>query len=299
VSVVLLSGGTGGAKLARGLYEILGAELAVIANTGDDIEHHGALVSPDPDLITYWLADRIDPRGWGLAGDTFKAHAMFAELGFNDWFNLGDADLAFCLARTRLIRDGMTQTESHAVLAAALGVRAAVIPMSDQPVRTRIRTAGEWVGLQEFMVRLGGEAPIEELKFEGARDADPSPAALAALSAASVIVIGPSNPILSIGPILAVPGIREAIEAAPAKVVGVSPIVAGKVLKGPTAACLKWAGLGVDAAGVVAAYEGLLDALVSDEPIDTLPSLRCQTLMDDAAEREGLARRVLDFAASL
>jgi LPPG:FO 2-phospho-L-lactate transferase len=297
VSVVLLSGGTGGAKLARGLYELLGDELAVVANTGDDIEIYGAHVSPDPDLITYWLADRIDERGWGIAGDSFRAMAMLGELGFYDWFNLGDSDLAFCLARKALLEDGLTQTEAHARLVSALGVRAAVLPMSDQPVRTRIQSAGERVGLQEFMIRLRAAAPIEDVEFSGAEDAVPSPAVLAALANASAVIIGPSNPVLSIGPILALAGIREALQGKP--VVAVSPIVAGGVVKGPTAACMAWAGLAADVGGIVAIYEGLIDAVVADEPTDAIASLRCDTLMSTAEQRVSLAQRVLEFSASL
>jgi LPPG:FO 2-phospho-L-lactate transferase len=297
VSVVLLSGGTGGAKLARGLYELLGSDLAVIANTGDDVEIYGAHVSPDPDLIGYWLADRIDERGWGIAGDSFDAVAMFAELGFDPWFNLGDSDLAFCLARTVLIREGLTQTQAHARLVAALGVSAAVLPMSDQPVRTRIRTGGEWVGLQEFMIRLRGAAPIEDVEFAGAEDALPSPAVFEALQSAELVIIGPSNPVISISPILALAGIREAL--ADTRVIAVSPIVAGAVVKGPTAACMAWAGLPADADGIIAIYDGLIDALVADEPVDALPSLRCETLMSTAEQRTALAQRVLDFGASL
>ncbi|HUB76050.1 MAG TPA: 2-phospho-L-lactate transferase CofD family protein [Solirubrobacteraceae bacterium] len=299
MSVVLLSGGSGGAKLARGLYEILGSDLTVIANTGDDVEAYGAHVSPDPDLVGYWLADRIDPRGWGLAGDSFEAVAMFKELGFDGWFNLGDRDLAFCLARTRLIGDGLTQTAAQARLLAALGVSAAVVPMSDQPVRTRVLSGGRWLGLQEFIVRLSGEAPIEDIEFAGVTDALPSPAALPAIAAAATIVIGPSNPIISIGPILALPGMREALRASGAPIVAVSPIVGGAVLKGPTGACMAWAGVPLDASGVIACYDGLLDGLVCDEPVETIRSLRCDTRMDDAEQRVALARRALEFAGTL
>jgi LPPG:FO 2-phospho-L-lactate transferase len=299
VSVVLLSGGTGGAKLARGLYDLVGEELVVIANTGDDVEIYGAHVSPDPDLITYWLADRIDDRGWGLAGDTFAAMAMLRELGVDVWFNLGDRDLALGLERRRLLDDGLSATATHARLAAALGVRAQVLPMSEQPVATRIRTAGSWVGLQEFMIRLAGSAPIEDIEFAGAGVAAPSPESLAAISTARAIIVGPSNPVLSIGPILALQGMREALRAAPAPVVAVSPIVAGAVLKGPTAACLEWAGQTVDAAGVLEAYDGLIDAIVSDEPVASVPSLRSDTLMSTPEQRRSVAQRAIELSESL
>jgi LPPG:FO 2-phospho-L-lactate transferase len=299
VSVVLLSGGTGGAKLARGLYDIVDAELVVIANTGDDIEIYGAYVSPDPDLITYWLADRIDPRGWGIAGDTFEAMRMLGELGNDVWFNLGDRDLALCIERRRLLNAGLSATEAHARLAAALGVRARVLPMSDQPVATRIRTRGEWVGLQEFMIRLGASAPIEDVEFAGAETAAPSPAVLDAIADARAIIIGPSNPVISIGPIVALPDLREALLAAPAPIVAVSPIVDGVVLKGPTAECLEWAGLRASTEGVIRFYDGLLDGIVSDDPVGDIASLRCETLMSNAEQRRLVAEHALELSESL
>jgi LPPG:FO 2-phospho-L-lactate transferase len=299
VSVVLLSGGSGGAKLARGLYDIVGADLAVIANTGDDIEIYGAYVSPDPDLITYWLADRIDERGWGIAGDTFEAMGMLRELGTDVWFNLGDRDLALCLERRRLLDEGFSATEAHARLAAALGVRARVLPMSDQPVATRIRTSGGWVGLQEFMIRLGANAPIEAVEFAGAEDATPSPAVLSAIADARTIIVGPSNPVISIGPIVALPGLREALAEARAPVVAVSPIVGGAVLKGPTAECLAWAGLPATTQGVTRFYDSLLDGVVSDDHAGDIASLRCETLMSNAEQRRLVAERALELSESL
>ncbi len=299
MSVVLLSGGSGGAKLARGLYELLDDALTVVANTADDTEIYGAYVSPDPDLLTYWLADRIDERGWGIAGDSFGAVEMLRELGAEPWFGLGDRDLGLCLQRRLLREAGLSATDAQAQLTAALGVRARVLPMSDQAVRTRIRTSGAWVSLQEFMVRLHASAPIEEIEFDGAADATPTAEVLAALGSASSIVIGPSNPVISIGPILALPGMRAALVEAPAPVIAVSPIVAGEVLKGPTAACLAWAGLPADASGVLAYYEGLVDGVVCDEPIEAIPALRCDTLMSTPEQRRAVATRVLEFAGSL
>jgi LPPG:FO 2-phospho-L-lactate transferase len=299
VSVVLLSGGSGGAKLARGLYELLGEELAVIANTGDDIEIYGAHVSPDPDLITYWLADRIDERGWGLAGDSFAAMEMLRELGIDVWFNLGDRDLAVCLERRELLAQGLSATAAQARLTSALGVRARVLPMSDQPVRTRIATGGDWVGLQEFLIRLGAQAPIDDVEFEGAAAALPSPAVTEALAGARAVIIGPSNPVISVGPILALRGMREALIAAASPVVAVSPIVGGEVLKGPTAACLAWAGQPAGARGVLGYYDGLIDGLVSDEEIETIASLRCDTLMSTGEQRRFVAKCALELCQSL
>jgi len=299
VSVALLSGGTGGAKLARGLYDLLGDGLAVIANTGDDIEIYGAHVSPDPDLISFWLAGRIDERGWGLAGDTFSAMAMLRELGRETWFQLGDGDLALCLERRRLLEAGLTLSEAHAALTRALGVSAAVIPMSDEPVRTRIASGGRSLSLHEFLIGERAAAPIDGVSFEGAAVAAGAPAALAALAAADAIVIGPSNPILSIGPILAVAPLRAAIEAAAAPVVAVSPFVAGDVLKGPTAACLAWAGRSADASGVAAHYGSLIDAFIADEPVAGARSRTRAVAMPTAAARRELAAFALEVADGL
>jgi LPPG:FO 2-phospho-L-lactate transferase len=299
VSVVLLSGGTGGAKLARGLYELIGDELVVIANTGDDVEIHGAHVSPDPDLVTYWLADRIDERGWGIRGDSFAAMEMLAELGVDVWFSLGDRDLALCLRRRDLLEAGLTLSEAHAELTRALGVRAQVVPMSDDRVRTTIHSGELTLGLQEFLIVHRGAVPITSIEFRGAASAPASPAALAALSEARAIVIGPSNPIISIGPILAIDAIRSAIADSPAPVVAVSPIVGGEVLKGPTAACLAWAGLSADANGVARHYEPLLDAILADEPVDGVRSLERDTRMHDAASRRRVAADTLELLDSL
>ena len=300
MSVVLLSGGTGGAKLARGLYDLLGAGLTVIANTGDDIEIYGAHVSPDPDLITFWLADRIDARGWGLEGDTFSAMEMLRELGLEVWFHLGDRDLALCLERRRLLDDGAKLSEAHAALSRALGVSARVIPMSDDPVRTAIVSAGETIGLQRFLIGARGAAPIDDVIYAGATQARGAAGALAAIASAEAIIIGPSNPVLSIGPILAVAPIRAAIVAFPGPVVAVSPIVGGEVLKGPTAACMAWAGVSADAAGIAAHYGELIDAIVTDEgPLESVLTLTCDTRMDSAEARRELATRTLELARSL
>ena len=205
--VVVLAGGTGGAKLARGMLEVTGPDgLVVIANTGDDIEIHGAYVSPDPDLITFWLADRIDARGWGLADDTFHVMDGLRELGVDVWFDLGDRDLAYGIERARRLNAGERLTEAQAVITAGLGVPAAVLPMSDRPVRTRVLADGAWSGLQEFLIRRHGEGEIGAVEFRGAAAAAPTPEVLAAIAGARAIIIGPSNPIISIGPILALPG---------------------------------------------------------------------------------------------
>jgi len=298
--VVVLAGGTGGAKLARGMADVVGGkELVVIANTADDVEIYGAHVSPDPDLVTFWLADRIDARGWGLRGDTFHVMDGLRELGAEVWFNLGDRDLAIGIERARRLRSGDRLTDALADLGRALGAPGRVLPMCDEPVRTRVRTAAGWRPFQEFMIRDRATGPVQDVAFEGAQAARPTPEALEAIAAARAIVIGPSNPVASIGPILAVSGMREALSAAAAPVVAVSPIVAGAVLKGPTAAFLAWAGQPATSAGAAACYGDLLHGLVADEPVEGLPVLETDLLMADAAARARLARETLAFAEAL
>ena len=297
--VVILAGGTGGAKLARGMLDVTGDDLVVIANTGDDIEVHGGYVSPDPDLVTFWLADRIDERGWGLADDTFAVMDGLRAIGEEVWFNLGDRDLAIALQRAQALAGGASLTEAHARIAAALGVTAAVLPMCDEPVRTRVRAAGEWYPLQEFLIRRGGAGPVEDVEFRHAPAAHPTPQILDALRHARAIVIGPSNPIISIGPILAVPGIRAAIADSPAPVVAVSPLVAGAVLKGPTAEFLRWARHPADSDGIAALYAGLIDGLIADQTAAELPTCRRDVRLDTPAHRREVAAATLDFALGL
>jgi len=297
--VVVLTGGTGGAKLARGMFDAVGEDLVVVANTGDDIEIYGGHVSPDPDLVTYWLADRIDDRGWGLADDTFEVMDGLRELGVDVWFNLGDRDLAVCLRRAERLAAGARLTECLAELGAALGLRARVLPMSDDPVRTRVLAHGDWRSLQEFLIRDRGAGPVEDVALDGAAQAAPAPEVLEALAAARAIVIGPSNPVISIGPILGVPGLREALREASAPVVAVSPLVRGEVLKGPTEVFLEWAGNALDADGIAAGYDGVIDGLVADERTDRVPVLETDVLMADADGRRRVAEAALGFAEAL
>jgi LPPG:FO 2-phospho-L-lactate transferase len=297
--VVVLSGGTGAAKLARGMLDVAGEDLVVIANTGDDTEIYGGHVSPDPDLITFWLADRVDERGWGLAGDTFAVMDGLRELGEDVWFNLGDRDLAIAVHRASAIAAGARLTDAQQAIATAFGVRARVLPMCDAPVRTRILAAERWWPLQQFMIRRRGEGPIEDVDYRHAPAAVATPEALEAIARARAIVIGPSNPVISIGPILAVPGLAEAIRDSPAAVVAVSPLVDGVVIKGPTAACLAWAGRTLDSDGIVACYAGLIDGLVADARADAVVTLQRDVLLDTPARRREVAEAVLDFALGL
>ena len=299
--IVVLAGGTGGAKLAAGMRDVVGDDrLTVIANTGDDVEVHGAHVSPDPDLVTYWLAGTIDERGWGLADDTWEVMAALERAGRPTWFRLGDADLAMCLIRTEELAAGARLTDAHGAVVRALGVTSRVLPMADEPVRTRVRVGEDWHALQEYMIGLGGPEP-DGVEFTGIADARPTAEVLEALERAEAIVIGPSNPVISIGPILEVPGMRAALAAADAPVVAVSPFVGGRSVKGPTEEFCRWAGLELGAAGAAAAYEGVIDGMVADEAATggELPWRTVPTLMEDAAGRKELAEQVLAFARSL
>jgi LPPG:FO 2-phospho-L-lactate transferase len=305
MKVALLAGGTGGAKLAAGIQEEIGGDLAVIANTSDDIEALGVHVSPDPDLITYWLNGEIDEeRGWGIREDTFTVFERLTQIGAPEWFGLSDRDLAACLYRRQFIEEGGRATEAQAQIARALGVEARVLPMSDSPVRTQVLTAGGRRPLQEYLIVDRGEPAVQGIELEGIEQAEPTAEVLGALRQADAIVIGPSNPVISIGPILAVAGIREAIAASEAPVVAVSPFVAGEVVKGPTKSFIAAVGRPATAAGVASLYAGLIDAMVVDEgdpdpPPGEIPTLATRTLMEGAPGRARLARIVLDFAASL
>lgn len=302
---VILAGGTGGAKLAAGMQELLGENLSVIVNTGDDVEMLGVHVSPDPDLVTYWLTGEIDEqRGWGIRGDSFTVFERLVSLGVPSWFGLSDRDLATCLRRRELIESGERPTAVQRRIAVALGARAHVLPMSDEPVRTQVRTAAGWLGLQEFLVHDRAQGEILEFRFHGIEAAAPSPEVADAIGAADAIVIGPSNPIISIGPILAVPGLLELLAEAAAPVIAVSPYVGGQVVKGPTNEFMRAAGRRPSSAGVAAEYGPLLDALVIDSddpepPSDELAALTAPTLMDSAAARRELAQRVLAYAGSI
>jgi LPPG:FO 2-phospho-L-lactate transferase len=303
--VALLAGGTGGAKLGAGLQEEIGSDLSLIVNTGDDVEVLGVHVSPDPDLVTYWLAGEIDEeRGWGIKDDTFTVFERLKRLGAPSWFGLSDRDLATCLYRRQFIEEGGRPTDAQAQIGRALGIAARVLPMSDSPVRTRVITPAGPRELQEYLIVDQGQPPVEGVELNGIESAEPSREVLAALGGAEAIVIGPSNPVISIGPILAVPGIREAIAASPAPVVAVSPYVAGQVVKGPTDRFMEGIGRPGTAAGVASLYTGLIDGMVVDEgdpdpPPAEIPTLAVPTLMEGAAGRARVGRIVLDFAADL
>src|SRR5580765_8082533 len=265
--VTALAGGTGAAKLLRGLAAHLDPrDLTVIGNTGDDTEVWGLHISPDLDTVSYALAGLLDvERGWGLAGETFNCLAAMAAHGADTWFNLGDRDLATHLTRTRALRDGQPLSTVTARLAADLGVIARILPMSDAPVRTMIRTPGGRLTFQEYFVREKALVEVVGVDYEGAASARPAPGVVEAIGAADVVVVCPSNPVTSIGPILAVPGIVQALGATTAPVIGVSPIIGGAAVSGPAAALMRVRALAVSPLGVAAAYAPWLRRLLLDE----------------------------------
>ncbi len=265
--VVLLIGGVGGAKLAAGMAEVLppGA-LTIIVNTGDDFEHLGLHVSPDLDTVMYTLAGLANQTtGWGVADDTFQAVEMAARYGAPEWFRLGDRDLGTNLVRTMRLRAGATLTEIVCQMSAALGIRHTLLPMSDDAVRTQVDTDQGELAFQEYFVRERWQPAVREIRFIGAADARPTSRVIKALDCATLIVIGPSNPYLSIDPILAVPGIRSRIAASPAPCVAISPLIAGQAVKGPTAKLMAELGIDVSPLTVVNHYRDLLNAIILDE----------------------------------
>jgi LPPG:FO 2-phospho-L-lactate transferase len=305
--LVALAGGTGAAKLLRGLAACVPErDLTVIVNTGDDTEIWGLHVSPDLDTVMYALAGTLDAeRGWGLAGETFQCLAAMAAYGAETWFNLGDRDLATHLTRTAALRGGRPLSAVTARLAAGLGVTACLVPMSDDPVRTMIRTPAGRLTFQEYFVREKALVEVIGVEYAGAAAAAPAPGVLDAIRDADLIVVCPSNPVTSVGPILAVPGIAEALGAAGAPVVGVSPLVGGAAVSGPAAALMRARGLAVSPLGVAAAYAPWLRRLLIDGRDGACaPELERLGVEADVAEivmhgRAGeiaLARRVLERA---
>jgi LPPG:FO 2-phospho-L-lactate transferase len=304
--VLALSGGIGGAKLALGLYRILppGA-LMVVANIGDDFEHLGLAISPDIDTLLYTLAGLDNPElGWGRRDETWTFMKALGDLGGETWFNLGDGDLAIHVERTRRLAAGESLSEITDDFRRRLGISARLLPMSDERVRTRLRTQEGWLDFQDYFVRLRCAPVVREIAFAGADQARPQPDFLAALADLNLqaVVICPSNPFISINPILSLPGIREALRACHAPVVAVSPIIGGKAVKGPTAKMMAELGLPVDAATVARHYGDILDHYVADEADANeiadlgVPVTLAQTLMQSLEDREGLARAVLEAA---
>ena len=310
--VIALCGGVGGAKLAFGLAKVLPAtDLTVVVNTGDDFEHLGLAVSPDIDTVVYTLSGLSDrERGWGLAGETWGFMSALRRLGGEDWFQLGDHDLAMHVERTRRLAAGETLSAVTAQLAAALGLAPAIVPMSDQPVRTWVDTEIGPLAFQPYFVRERCVPVAKAVRFEGAGAARPSSAFVAALARPDLdaIVICPSNPYLSVGPILAIPGVRAAIQSTAAPTVAVSPIVGGEAIKGPAAKLMRELGHTPGVGAVASHYRGLIDGLILDdadagdaEQVRELGVATCvtATVMRTDADRARLARDALAFARSL
>jgi LPPG:FO 2-phospho-L-lactate transferase len=313
MTVVALAGGVGAGKFLRGLVRAVPPEdVIVVVNTGDDIRLHGLHVSPDLDSVTYWLAGVADrERGWGREGETFRATEELGALGSEDaWFNLGDLDLATHLYRTALLETGSPLSEATARIARRYGIQSRILPMTDDAVTTRIRAVDDGGRLldlhfQEYWVKRGARNAVKEVVYEGAGDARPTGGVEDALRTADLVVICPSNPVASIGPILAVPGLREALKSARDRVVGISPIVAGTPLRGMADKLMPVAGLEVSCVGAARAYEGLLGAWVVDERDREFATsieatgLRVNvtdTIMSDDTKAEALARVALDLS---
>ncbi|HEX6139976.1 MAG TPA: 2-phospho-L-lactate transferase, partial [Candidatus Limnocylindria bacterium] len=293
-----------GAKMAHGLQQVLPAgDLTVVVNVADDTERFGLLVCPDIDTVMYTLAGLADrEQGWGVAGDTYTALGMLGRYGEDAWFRIGDADLATHLRRAHLMAAGRSLTDATANMAAALGVASRIVPASDDPVRTRVLVDGGELDFQEYFVRRGQADAVRGLRFDGVENAAPSPAALAAIGEAELIVIGPSNPLVSIGPILAIPGLREAIGSSAATKVGVSGIVAGRALRGPADRMLASLGHEPTARGVARLYAGLIDRFVIDEAdVELAPTIEAlgmavsvlPTIMRDDEGRAALAGAIV------
>jgi LPPG:FO 2-phospho-L-lactate transferase len=303
--IVALAGGTGAAKLLRGLARATEpSRLFIVGNTGDDLDWWGLRVSPDLDSVAYALAGLLDAtRGWGVRDDTFQCLEAMSRLGRETWFRLGDQDLATHLHRTLLLRGGASLTNATRAITDALGVTARLVPMSDEPVRTELRTDKGWLTLEEFFVRERCAPEVFEVAYRGAEDARPAPDVLPAIGAAEAIVVCCSNPVTSIGPILAVPGIVDALGRTAAPVVAVSPIVGGRAVSGPAAKLLAARGLDASPLGVARAYRPWLDALVMDPADAALASdlerdgvrpVIADAFMPDGAGETRLARVVLD-----
>ena len=265
--VVVLAGGVGAARFLEGVVQVVDpSRVTVIVNTGDDAEFYGLTVSPDVDIVLFTLAGIVEPsQGWGVRDDTFNALDMLDRLGRERWFLLGDRDLAIHIHRTELLRQGRTPSEVTDDLRRRLGLAVKVLPMSDQPVRTTIRTPDGWLPFQEYFVKRRQQDEVLEIRYDGADEASPAPGLLDAINEAEVVLVSPSNPLVSVGTILSLPGVRDALRTTDATIVGVSPIVGGATIKGPADRMMRGLGMEVSAVGVARAYADFLDVLVIDQ----------------------------------
>ncbi len=306
----VFAGGVGASRYLQGLYQVVQpAEITVISNTGDDVEMFGLHVSPDTDIVMYALAGAVNPEtGWGLTGDTFAVVDQLQRFGYERWFNLGDRDLAMAIHRTRLIHEGVPMHEIVAGLARDWGLACAILPMTNDPVRTMITGPEGELAFQEYMVRLRTDVDVKSIRFEGIESARPAPGVLEAIATDETVTLAPSNPFVSIGPILAVEGIRSALESTTATRIAVSPIIAGQVVKGPAAKMMTTLGYEVSALGVAKIYQGLIDLFVLDEQDRELaPSVEAlgmkvlvtDTMMTSMERKAELARDILTAAQAL
>ena len=292
--ITALAGGVGAARFLQGLLAVHPpSDVTIVSNVGDDAEFFGLHVSPDIDIVLYHLAGLADEeRGFGLRGDTFQTLDALSHFGYDTWFRLGDRDLATCITRTDLLRLGRTLSEATGEIARALGVPARVLPVTDDLLRTRVRTGDGVLEFQEWFVRRGARDPVREVVFDGADRARPAPGVLEAIADADAVLLTPSNPLVSIGPILAVPGLRDALRETEAKVVAVSPIVGGATIKGPAAQMLRDQGLEASATAVARLYADFLDAIVIDNVDAALaPEIEAMAV---PAGRQGLAVTITD-----
>jgi LPPG:FO 2-phospho-L-lactate transferase len=308
--IVTLAGGVGAARFLEGVVQAVPPQdVTAIVNTGDDMTLHGLYISPDLDIVTYTLAGIVDEaNGWGLRGDTYNTLEMLKRLGVDTWFLLGDRDLATHIRRTELLRAGATRSEIADQFRRALGVATRVLPMSDDPIETYIRTADGLMHFETYLVQRRAQDRVLGVYFDGAEHARPAPGVLEAIRDAEAILIAPSNPIVSVGTILAVPGVRAALEQTRAPVVAVSPIVGGAAIKGPAAPLMTALGYEVSARGVAACYAGLADALVIDT-VDAalaadiratgMETVVADTIMRDAAAKRALAQVALAAARQM
>ncbi|HEX6946807.1 MAG TPA: 2-phospho-L-lactate transferase [Acidimicrobiia bacterium] len=299
MKVVELSGGVGGARLARGLAGLPDLDLTVVVNVGDDEWFHGLRVCADLDTVLYTLAGIEGPEGWGRMDDTFAFNDELARYGVDNRFRIGDRDLALIVTRTARLAAGETLTKITADLSRALGIRPAVLPVTDDEVRTEVRLDGGWTSFQDYFVIRRNRDEVREVAYRGAESARPGPGVLEAIAAADLVVVGPSNPPLSVWPILAVPGIREAVASHP-RVVAVSPLFRGKALKGPADRVMSTLGLPPGTQGVARAYEGLIDTLVVDsgdatDSVDGVRIVATDTRISDPEAAARFARELVDL----
>lgn len=304
MSIVVLTGGVGGAKLVLGLiHTLLPGEVTAIVNTGDDFTHLGLAISPDIDTLLYTLAGKANAaQGWGREGETWSFLAALRSLGGEDWFALGDGDLALHVLRTARRAAGEPLSAITADFARAWGIGAAILPMSDDPVATVVQTGEGPLAFQRYFVERRCEPAVQAIRFEGAETARPAPGVIEAIHAADAILIAPSNPFLSIDPLLAVPGLRAALDKARAPVVAVSPIVGGVAVKGPTAKLMRELGLEVSNAGIAAHYHGLIDGLVihnGDDAPEGVELAQTDTMMRDDRDKMRVAEVALMLATSI